>query len=94
MQFTHKQQIEYLESLKREAGSPLERTMLHDILISVLDSKSHRVIVGGMVHCTMNYARYKKYMVDVVTPERDQILTTANEAIIEPDFEINSLPRH
>lgn len=70
MQFTHEQQIEHLEDLKRQATSPIERTILHDILISVLDSKSHRTITGNMIRCEMNYARYKKYMVLVVEPER------------------------
>lgn len=83
MQFSHKQQIEHLEEKFREANSQLERTMINDILVSVLECKGHYVISGGMVHLTMSYNRYKKFMVDVVTPERDLIFPPGNDAIIE-----------
>jgi hypothetical protein len=70
MEFLHKQQIEHLETLKRNVSSPLERQMFHDILVSVLDSSSHCTMTGNMVRIEMNFLRYKKYMKLVVEPER------------------------
>lgn len=92
MQFTHQQQIEYLETQKRQVASPLERTMLHDILVSVLDSKSHRTVTGNMVRCEMNYSRYKRYMTLVVEPERFEGPREVDEPRIINVLELNLKP--
>lgn len=88
MEFTHNQQIEHLETLQHEAKSPLERTMLNDIRVSVLDSRSHRTMSGNMIRVEMNYERYKKYMKLVVEPERYEGPREANEIKIISAFEL------
>jgi hypothetical protein len=92
MNFSHGMQVEHLETLKRNTSSPLERQMLHDILLSVLDSKSHITLSGNMIRCEMNLLRYKKYMKLVIEPERIEGPKLPGENPIITALELNASP--
>lgn len=70
MEFSHKQQLEWLAELKKKHSSILELRMLKAIEASIYDSKGHVVEANNMVHITMNHSRYKKYIELVVTPDQ------------------------